>query len=152
MVTGQSYWCGKAAMILLGCSCCTDFPGQQDVLQAEFFLFHQTAPCKAQVGIKTKLSKSEKAPWKCMGRKNNLKIWTLHLGLSFSWQMPLKSQDNIPEKSEDLRTLVNWFLPSNTGFIIPGQICSFYHYMWLLSHQINISNICKVLWDSARKC
>lgn len=83
MVTGQSYWCGKAAMILLGCSCCTDLPGQQDVLfQAKFFLFNQTAPCKAQVDIKRKLSKSEKAPWKYVGRKK--KIWTLHLGLSFS--------------------------------------------------------------------
>lgn len=49
--------------------------------------------------------------------------------------------------------LVSWFLPSNTGFIIPGQIWRFYHYTWVFfPHQINVSNICKVLWDSARKC
>lgn len=151
-LTGQSYWCGKVAMILLGCSCCTDFPGQQDVLlQAEFFLFNQTAPCKAQVNIKTKLSKSEKAPWKCMGRKYNKNLDT-SLGIVIFLTNAFKNQDNIPEKSEDLRMLVNWFLPSNTGCIIPGQICRFYHYMCFFSYQINISNICKVLWDSARKC
>lgn len=94
-------------MILLGCSCCTDFPGQQDVLlQAEFFLFHQTAPCKAQVGIKTKLSKSEKAPWKCMGRKNNKNLDT-SLGIVVFLTNAFKKPGNIPEKSDNLRTLVN---------------------------------------------
>lgn len=60
---------------------------------------------------------------------------------------------NIPGQSGDPRTLANQFLPSNTGFIVPYQTCSFYHYMCFFSppHQISIINICKVLWDSIMK-
>lgn len=137
MVTGQSYWCGKAAMILLGCSCITDFPGQQDVLlQAEFFLFHQTAPCKAQVGIKTKLSKSEKAPWKCMGRKNNKNLDT-SLGIVIFLTNAFKKPGQHPRKirrPEDVGQLTSslqyWlhhsrsnlqFLPLHVVFVPPNQ-------------------------------
>lgn len=138
MVIGQSYWCGKAAMILLGCSCCTDFPGQQDILlQAEFFLFNQTAPCKAQVGIKTKLSKSEKAPWKCMGRKKKKKYLGTSLGIVVFLTNAFKKPRQHPRKirkPEDAGQLISalqyWlnhsrlnlqFLPLHVFFFPPNQ-------------------------------
>jgi len=60
-----------------------------------------------------------------MGKKN----LDTSLGIDIFLQNAFENQKNSPEHSEDMRTSVNWFLPSNTGFIISGQICTFYHCM-----------------------
>lgn len=82
-----------------------------------------------------------------MGRK---KIWTLHLGLSFSWRMPLKtrrtSQNNLKSQGPWSTDFCPQILASSfqVKFAVSTTTCGF-------SHQITTINICKVLWDSAMK-
>lgn len=82
-----------------------------------------------------------------MGRK---KIWTLHLGLSFSWRMPLKTRRTSQNNPKSQGLWSTDFCPQilassfQVKFAVSPTTCGF-------SHRITIINICKVLWDSAMK-